>query len=340
MSKSKNNGLSLFTFPTEKELDTMNDMRRIVNGFDQYFGIDIEKPVEVNYLVTYTKTKERFISDLLELMCRFNETRDRKIVDPNYFINGILPGVRNASGFMAGKTNLWKDGNVDHNTQVFKLRFLTILYSQLSKYMDDFVEMEYKRTGRAMFEDEDRYKILCKIIRCVKKFHAAYLGNEDTIELFLDLEYLLSHRKNKTRKNVSKALIDHIEVLEANRNFIRYSLDDDVLINDTLRLAYIAATENPKIEGTFRPVIGVTFENRRKIRTMLMNLGRDIQIYRRKHPDHPLLYDCYVYARPQMPTSFPDGNVSNLLKIGIRALYYLSFLANKPGLDLIIREIV
>ena len=340
MSKSSKKGLELFTLPTQKDLETMNDMRKMVNGFDEYFGLDLENPVEVDYMIAYTKKKKHFVNTLIQLMNQFSNIEHRKVADPDYFVSGILPGIKTASGFMAGKTNLWRDGNIDHNSEVFKLRFLTILYSQLSKYLDDFVEMEYKRTGRVMFEDEDRYRILCKIIKCVTRFHEAYLDNEDTIELFMELEFLLSYRKNKVRKKVSDSLIEHINVLEVNRNFIRYSLEDDVLINDTLRLAYVAVTENPKVGGTFQPVLGVTFEHRRKIRIMLMNLGRDIQAYREKHPNRPLLYDCFIYAKPMAKTSFSDVRSNTLLKVGVRALYYLSFLANKPGLDILIQKIV
>lgn len=334
------------TFPDEDQVLTIHDMktemRKEVNDHDRSYGLDLKHPKKIDFRILYEYRKNQLITCLTKSIEDMNRV-DFHNNESTFFSDFIMGRKDGLSKFLFHHSELWRGEMrvLDQRSDVFRKRFLTLLYSEIIKYVDEIVDMEFKSVGRKLLENEDRCMILENFIKTINNFHVKLLSGEDTLEAFLKLEYYLSNRKKrKTKEKVCNILNDRMKILSLNKGMLGYYLEDDEVINEIIKMAYVAVTENPDISGTSKLVIGVTFEDPKKIRSMVINLGKDILEYRDMYPEKPLMYDAYLYANPQMLTMYPDVNHNNMLLVGVRAMFYLGFLSGNKEIQKIITKIV
>lgn len=341
----KVSGLEIFDLPPEDSDEKEDILREIINEHDRAYGLRLKHPKVVNYAVQYERLKSSFTKDLLNVMRTFNQLDDDSYENPRLFVSEITKHGQTKKGAEIFQTSPLWNGRMDRKDimdDIFKARFLVLLYSEMAKYIDDVVDTEFGKYGHSVTKDEDRYLILKTIVSLTGRFHDAYIDGTDSLSIALELNGLLSSRSRKKREKVLRLIQDHVDIIQMQQTWTSYNLDDDVLINDLVKMAYVAVTENPDISETTPTKMGMSFSDKREIKKVLYGLGEDILWFKhqKKHRKNPIFYDAFMYAKPELLCSFSDVDDDTVIRIAIRAMYYLSFLINEPRIHRLIQKIV
>lgn len=322
-----------------------DDLRKQINEYDRSYGLRLKHPENCDFDLWYMDAKHVFTEELMDNIHELNSIKINTHHDPKLFVSGAMNRGGSIEGDYIFQTSpLWNGARTMEPilSEVFKARFLTLLYSEMAKYLDDIVDMEFGHIGNSVTKSEQRYAILQGIIDATTNFHDAYIKNQYSLDASLRLVYYLSFRSKKKRNKVLELISEHMGIIYMNQTWSGNNLDDDVLMNDLAKIAYMAVTENPDIENTTPTMLQIDIHDDRLVRKVLTGLGEDILFFknrRKKHP-HPFLYEAFLYARPSMPTRFTDVSSNIRIRIAVRALYYLGFLANDSSMMKLIQKIV
>ena len=292
----------------------------------------------------YKRAKSRFSNHLLVMMKRMNGYNGRG--NSSDYIYGAMGRQGSPKASIIFQTSqLWRGKTevTEIEGQLFKYRFLTFLYSDVIRNIDQIVDWEMENTGRRLTEDMDRYNILKRLMSAVSDFSQNLLSEEtSSMKSFVDMDYFLYQSSSKRKRLVIETMVEHLNVIIDNQSFMRGNyLDEYIVINDLMKLAYVAVTDSANLKHTFPIVQNVDFKNKAQLRNMLMKLGEDITEYRRiNNNKHSRLYDIFLYSRPDMETGYMDVNRNTSLRVGIRAMFYLGFIANDKKVWKLINRIV
>lgn len=332
--------IDFLSFPEESEDEKLKEIRKEVNKHDKTYGLNLKKPHKVDYKIEYILLRDSFINDLQENINALNTQFIKSSVNNKH--SGLFVQERNKDKKITDIDIVTKGlKRVFMFDDVFRERFLIILYTEMIKYVDDIVDLEFKRIGKSVVKDEQKYMILEKFVHTIQDFHNAYIHMNMSMPIVMKLNSLLTFRKGKHRDKVCQLLIDHTDIIKMSKTLFGFSLDDDILINDITKMAYIAVTEQSNIENTSPTMVDITLKDEVALRKVMINLGEDILIYKNKKKcRNPFLYDAFLMACPSMPCSHPDINSNTTIKVAVRAMYYLAFLANDITIYHLIEKMV
>lgn len=338
-------GLEYLHVPFEEDEGRREDLRKTINEYDRSYGLRLKHPENCDFDLWYVDAQHVFTEELMDNIHALSSIQASTHYGPRLFVSGSSDYGRSMEGeYLFRSSPLWNGArNIEPIlSDVFKARFLTLLYSEMAKYLDDIVDMEFRHIGHSVTRSEQRYMILQRIIDTTMNFHDNYIKKQYSLEAFLQLARYLSFRSKKKRDKVFELIAEHMGIIQMNQTWSGNSLDEDVLVNDLVKIAYMAVTENPNIENTTPTMLQVNTSDDQMMRKILTGLGEDILFVknRKKNHPHPFLYEAFLYARPSMPTRFTDVSSNLRIRVAIRALYYLGFLTNDTSMLKLIQKIV
>ena len=296
----------------------------------------------IDQKIAYRERKQKLKSKLLSMIQRMNDCgRHKKSKDYTSKIRGKHSGTE--ADYIFESSLLWngKATMVKPQSHIFKYRVLTLMFDDIIQYLDEIVDSEFEKSGRRVYEFEDKLKILRQIDRCLTSLQSKYMQGEPVMKEMVQIEYYFCNHKDKKKDQLVNTLVDHLGIIMDNKTIGgQNQLDDYVLINDLIKLAYVAVTENPNISKTKSISTSVTFADKNKIRLLIMGLGEDILKYKDEKGNLSLLYQEFLFARPQIETSYADVNHNRELREGIRALIFMEFLTNSSEIKKFIRKMI
>ena len=314
-------------FPEEKKKRSKKKSKQ-KTIFDFLDGIpDLEDSIDEK--IEYREAKQKFKSKLLSMIQKMNDCGKHK-KSKDYVLKAKGKHGGTEAEFIFQSSPLWngKMNTLELTDPIFKYRFLTMLYDDVIRYLDDLVELEYSQQGRRLYEYEDKTRVIKKMQRCLILLQKKYISNEPIMKEMVQMEYYFSKKKPKKKEKLVNTLVDHLGIIMDNQTIGgKNQLDDYVIINDLIKLAYVAVTENPDISKTSAISSTVTFEDRNKLRLLIMKLGEDLIKYD-EYGDRSILYQEFLYSKPRITTTYRDARHNKELREGVRALTFLEFLTN------------
>ena len=220
----------------------------------------------------------------------------------------------------------------------YRGRYLTFIYFYFFKNADDIVDELCKRLDIDTFEG--KYQVLEKLITKLNTFTVNFTAkNADYSKSAKELmEIFMVSEKSDTTDKVMTIFEQQGEIIKdacANKNLY----DDDVIINNIIKLSYVTATGSPNVSGCPKFKEGVTYKNAKILKKQIRKLGKEIVKERRKRK-RPGMYKAFTKAMPLYYSRFSDINEDYYLNVGTKALSYLKFLLNDKKCNKYIDSII
>lgn len=228
----------------------------------------------------------------------------------------------------------------DINGIKFRGRFVTKLLFFFMKHIDDIIDTiseESNSSGESKWKI--RYNILNEIIIRLNSFVVSYLRKDIYYEEHLEkiLEIFMIYRKKEKS-------VDVFETFKEQKEFVKHACktmeyDEDIMINNICKLAYVMSTENMKLKECPKLEEGMTRNDYYSVKEQIADLGYAILKRRCKEKEHPI-YKMFTKANPRYYSKYPEVNDEYEINIGIKALMYLKFLIDDKNVDRFIDKLV
>lgn len=242
-------------------------------------------------------------------------------------------------------SNLWFRTEVTPlNSELFKGRFLSEVALHLANNLDKIV-VDYVIHETKDIQVKSKMDMLDQIIMCFSQLARNMICDksysEESDKLF-EMATICTDGGMKRRMRLINTYNDQMSILrDTTRNgFIGtdFMVEDSIIINNIILLAYMMVTEDPKAEGMFSISPDITFSDDTAVKRVVAKLGKSILDYKelvieskrmRFAKKDPLakLYEIFLRCKPLFSYRFIDLQKDECLREGCRALSYLGFLA-------------
>lgn len=220
----------------------------------------------------------------------------------------------------------------------YRARYLTMLYFYFFKNIEKIVNKLSKKIGDESYKT--KINILKDVIVKLNTFTVNFSSNNGDYSNSLKelMNILMITDGNKKNKKVMKIVTQQGEIVkDACKN--KHLYDEDVMINNIIKLAYVTATTSTDIHKCPKFKEGVTKSDRDNVKKQVRKLGKAIcyELNKRKTPE---FYKVYTNSRPIYYSNFKDINEDDYLNIGTKALTYLKFILNDKKCNRFINSII
>lgn len=335
----------------KKELDrNFLELVEEVKRLDKSQGLRLKHPVKfldpmISYPVNLQNAKIYFLSIAIILN---NQKPDDYFVNDGPFIHLVYP-VSIENDYFVENSYLFHLNNRKKyriNSNEFRGRFVTLLCMKIGDLIPDIVDSRFVLSGKKVNEWEEKELILHDVIKIINRFIISYLDNDDFENDLFNLFVLITLRKaykRKYRKYKMKVLTtfkeqkDRLSEGRTSNRLIKPLMDDDIAINNVIKLAYVVMTENLDISKTPNISEGITLKDSREIRELVEALGASINLYDRKLP---FLYQIFMTTIPNIVIKWDEVNTNLNLKTGCKALIYLDFICHDKNIHKLITSMI
>ena len=241
---------------------------------------------------------------------------------------------------MMKKSNLcWyhPEYNIGMNSMIFRGRYLSLFLSEILHDFDRMATNQYKvlcDTNTGYYENS--YMYLSGIIKDLKRFIMVFLSGEHygniLLQIFQDCSYLTSTKSYPPMINrMVREITDNIKAgLYCKYGIYPMEMDEDIAIDSILKLAYMLVTGRNDIDKAlpkFKKIEGKKASD--NLRPLIINLGKAIDNtkFKNRHP----MYLAFTHSDPLIMSKFKDINENLYVSNGVRALEYVKFFCDDPG---------
>lgn len=239
----------------------------------------------------------------------------------------------------------FKGSNQDLDSLKFRARFLTHLLFYMMRNMDGITKVFTKLTRKKAGDDpymvrsdyfEDCLKRLNKFIVA---FTAKDVNYQDEFKQLLPL-ILYGEESAKAHEIVKIYEMMSTYITEASSGKTE-EYDEDVLIDNTIKTAYMLAVEDSNVKDCPKMKEGLTVRDRKGVKKQIRKLGKAI-IKKRKENGmkKPTLYKFFGKSNPRYLTKHLDVNDDLCLNVGIKALMNLRFMLGSRASTKFINDLV
>ena len=166
--------------------------------------------------------------------------------------------------------------------------------------------------------------------------------NSSLTEYYYDIMKLISLEKgvntkyNKKLKYIS-TFKTQLSIIQDSQKvtFLGFRMEDDILVNNICKLAYIIVTESDIIKHTSPVITGLVLDDKQKIITAVRELGKDIHKYMERHPDSELSTPFYMYQKIHVVPKLrllTEYKHDIDFQMGYDAIRYFAFVANSADI--------
>lgn len=321
-----------------------------VRKLDKYQGIKLKHPVKIldpmlSYNMNLQNTKIYFLSVAIILN---NQKPDDYFVSDGSFIH-MTYKVSLDNDYFVENSYLFHMNNFkkyEINSDEFRGRFVTLLCMKLGDIIPDIVDSRFVLSKKKLNEYEEKELILHDVIRIFNRFIISYLEGHDFEKDLFNVFTLLSIQK-AYKKKFKKYKMKMLETVHEQKDrlidgrsglkFVPSLMEDDIAINNVIKLAYVVTTESLDISKTPYISDGISVKDSREIKELVEALGATINLYDRKKP---LLYQIFMKTIPNIEVKWSDVNFNLNLKTGCKALYYLDFICHDRKIHQLIQSMI
>lgn len=325
----------------------LEELRYEVNSFDKLYGCNLRKPLPIiNPKVGYKITISNCELYLIDLLCAINN------INPSEYIFITDNGAICTDRFKLDKKfkNLSSlSMNDDFPDKTFTLDFHGRFISHIIYYY--LMEIrEMVKDIHDMSEEDNASKfdtyiiILNEIVKRLNMLVITYLNNDysythhmkSLIELRLVRD--CNPKKEKFIRFYDKE-IGYIKECCKTNLLGKLNEDDDIIINDITKLAYMLTTENTKFKHCGTVSEGTSLENKRLLKEILGRLGYAILVNREKCGMNPM-FKAFIKSKPEINTNMRDVNQHIELSVALEALEYEKLLIDDANVSRVIDHII
>lgn len=243
-------------------------------------------------------------------------------------------------------------------------RYLSFIWMYLLDMFDALIDAELIYLDN---QDED-----IRIPSTFDRFHGNYLEKMDVfIQIISDIqtitiEYvyhdkplinfyktimeMVSLQKGRDfvfRKKLKyiKTVKEQVSILKDSQtvSLLGYQLDDDVVINNVCKIAYVLLTGSSNIKNTTKITEGITLKDKEEIAIFVKNLGRDIRncvISVSALEKNLIPFNSFMTVKPTAKFKLNTELEYDMdFKLGCTALNYMAFVLGSPDINGILNRI-
>lgn len=191
----------------------------------------------------------------------------------------------------------------------------------------------------------DKMEILVQIIGDIQTITVEYVyNNKSLIQYYKKIMEMVSLQKasdyefNKKLKYI-KTVKEQLSILKDSQSvsILGYQLEDDVIINNTCKIAYVLLTGSSNIKHTVNITEGITMKEKVDIARFVKDLGKDIRkcvgsvnvLERNLVP-----FNSFIKTKPSPKFKLRTEFEYDMdFKLGCTALNYMAFICNTPEIN-------
>lgn len=216
----------------------------------------------------------------------------------------------------------------------FATRILIYFFKNIDKVIDDITsDCGYYSWG-------DKISLFNKLMQRINKFVITYLSKDynykEHLDKLLEIMYIDDRRDVEATK-VCKTYEVQSEFVKRACKTKEY--DEDVMINNITKLAYVMATNKMNIKKCAEYEEGITTRDKEAMKNQIGQLGYAILKRRVKEPTTSA-YKAFGKANPLFYSRFNSVNEEVELNIGTKALVFLKVLMDDPYVDKFIDKMI
>ena len=315
-----------------------------VNQCDKYFGIKLKHPNVMTepsqVFETSILSSQKYIESLIVALNGID-------VDDYFDVDETYSNIFEDIEFTDLSDLDWRAKDVyPVNSLKFKCRFLTVVLSEMETKIDRISRQQQKATGcGAVNSFEMSYMNLKNNTADLKRLTMCMLHNKVFGKILLKVIFHESYAKKKLNAKKYNTIVFTLinDLISGTRTdkFINKTpyLDDDLVINHTMRLAYMLTTYDTDTSSLpkFKHLEGATRKD--DLCRVIVALGSAI-MKAKKYNKRSIVYKAFNEARPCIMTNYSDVNDNIYLSVGIRALVYTDFILNDKWLHKFIEDMI
>lgn len=230
----------------------------------------------------------------------------------------------------------WDQHNVyDVNSELYRRRFLTLLFTVIGENFSRICEREYMyhTPGEGIYEHQ--YFYLLDMMKKIKKLHSKFLDSNDWRDLilqFLEYTYFITVKKKKKAEKMIDGTNRYVMELRDGCQhgfFTKPLLDPNIAVDDILKLSVLLTTGTPFVNAT------PAFELFKKkipgndtYRYEIGYIGKTAMCMNKDPDRNGVLYRIFKDASPQIEYSISGVAENPYLREGITALEFVRFIVN------------
>lgn len=323
----------------------VEDLVEAVNRYDKEYGIRLKHPdiwADPNSYrqIIEAKTDMNFAA----MICALNgvSVKDYFETDTESGYGTICKPVGTEHPLFTYSSILnWDNYKEKYNTDslIFRCRYLTLVISQLMGQIDKVTYLEVNNKYRHNHSKDERRIILTKdILNDTLKFILIMINIDSKYQnIILKMHEHVSYTKKSVKHRELRNLLNG-HVLNVRKGmkesiFEERFMSDDLAIYNTLKIAYMLATNKTNIDvlPNFKYIEGATVKH--DLIKLIEELGSEI-IKNTKDKKYSPMFLAFIDARPSIWSEFYNESKDNYaIQIGLLALGYTRFVYDDEDLE-------
>lgn len=255
-------------------------------------------------------------------------------------------------------SDLWfRTGIAKIDSDLFIGRFLSEVALHLAKNLDKLV-VDYVIHATKDIKVSSKIDMLDQVISCFSQLARNMICGKAFVEesdKLVEMATICADGGIKRRTRLIQIYNKQMAVLrDTTKNGLLgtdFMVDDAIIINNIILLAYMMVTEDPKAEGMFTINPKITFDDSVAVKRVVAKLGSRIVDYREmvvasrrmpfaKQNTLSTLYETFIRCKPEISYRFDDIRKDEYLREGCRALSYLGFLSQSKVVHAILGKMI
>lgn len=214
----------------------------------------------------------------------------------------------------------------DINDMKFRGRYITKLLFYVLKHVDDMIDVVYDECKNYYdSKGKIKYNILNEFVLRLNSFIVTYLSEDASYREHLEdlMEFFLIYKKRYQSVEVMETFREQSEFVREACHTMSY--DQDIMINNIMKLAYMMCTGDVKLRKCPKLIEGMRNDDFMDLKEQIGCLGYAI-MERTEKESTDLLYQLFSKSYPLYYSKFPDVNELIELNIGTKSLTYLKMI--------------
>lgn len=356
MSKMKKvimEGKSKYNIKSGDTLININELTKAVNDYDKKFGIKIKKRDMWNEPLAYKNVLEaKCDMNIASLICIVNgiDCKEYFETDNSEFGYGtISKPISTYDAVFTDYSLLYWNYNKRYsvNSLMFRCRFLTLVMSQMLDRIDKITSNMCDNRFHYKHSKTEYQIVLTKnIMNHLITFINIMINPDNSYKnIILKMNEYLSYTKNKVNHEKLRNLLNN-HIIETRKSMTKSPfngekfLSDDVCIFNTLKIAYMLATDRTDVDvlPKFKHIENATVKH--DLSKLIEALGDEI-IYSTKGKKYNPMFRAFVEASPSIYSQFyKEAKHNDSLRFGILALGFTSFVMNDYYVEKFIKKML